>query len=247
MAEPSVTTEVTIHPLIGAVEIKITARIEDEDKILDYLKRTDQAPEARTIYFFDTPGLALFDAGVVLRARRGPDQDDTTVKLRPVDPATIPINWIKTDRFEMEMDRVGDREVISAKLSSVQEHGEIDEVLAGERSLHKLFTTEQERLIREFSPATITRDDLQPMGPIRVSKWEVEYDDFDYEVVVERWKLPDKSDLVELSVKTEPGKVGEASEEFLALLAKQGLVIDEDQQTKTRGALTYFTVGTGFD
>ena len=247
MADQSVKTEVAIDPRIGAVEIKITARIEDEDLILDYLERRREEPEARTIWFFDTPGLGLIDAGVVLRARKRPGEDDSTVKLRPVDPAKIPINWVKTEGFEIEMDRVGDREVISAKLGSLQKNGEIDAVIDGKRPLRKLFNRDQERLIEEFSPANISWDALTPMGPIDVSKWKVGFDDFDYEIVVERWKLPDKSDLVELSIKAEPGKAVEASEDFLAFLTKRGLVIEEDQQTKTRGALTFFTAGTGFD
>jgi len=82
MADQSIKTEVRIDPLIGAVEIKITARIEDEDLILDYLKRSKEEPETRTIYFFDTPDLGLFEAGVVLRARKRPGEDDSTVKLR---------------------------------------------------------------------------------------------------------------------------------------------------------------------
>ena len=76
---------------------------------------------------------------------------------------------------------------------------------------------------------------------------ELDRDEFDYEIVVERWKLPDKSDLVELSIKAEPGKAVQASEDFLAFLEKRGLAIDGDQQTKTRGALMFFKAGTGFD
>jgi hypothetical protein len=34
---------------------------------------------------------------------------------------------------------------------------------------------------------------------------------------------------------------------FLDGLATQGLTIEDDQQTKTRGAFTYFTTGKGFD
>jgi len=247
MSAQQVKTEVQIDPAIGAVEIKITARIEDEDLILEYLKRSELEPESRTIYFFDTPELALFDVGVVLRARKRPGEDDSTVKLRPVDPARIPINWVKTEGFEIEMDRVGDREVVSAKLSAAQTEGEIDAVIAGERPLRKLFSKKQEQLVAEFGPAAITWDDLGPMGPIAVSKWKVGFDDFDHEIVVERWKLPDKSDLVELSIKVEPGAATKASDDFLSFLEQRGLVIEDDQQTKTRGALTFFTAGTGFD
>jgi hypothetical protein len=102
-------------------------------------------------------------------------------------------------------------------------------------------------VIAEFSPADIDWETLQPMGPISVSKWKVDFDDFEHEVVVERWKLPDKSDLVELSVKVDPGEATKASDAFLSFLAGRGLGIEDDQQTKTRGALTFFSKGTGFD
>lgn len=241
-------TEVRIDPAISAVEIKITARIEDEDLAIRILEQSGEEPEVRTIYFFDTPGLDLFDAGLVLRARKVKgDEDDSTVKLRPVDPARIPIDWSKTDGFEVEMDRVGDKEVISAKLSAPQAQGEIDDAVAGNRPLRKLFSADQERLIAEFGPAEVGWNALTVMGPIDVRKWKVEFDDFAHEVVAERWKLPDGSDLVELSIKVEPGEASAAAGEFTAFLEGHGLDVSGDQQTKTRGALTFFTAGEGFD
>jgi hypothetical protein len=241
-------TAVQIDPAIRAVEVKITARIEDEDIVLRLLKQSGEEPETRTIYFFDTPGLALFDAGLVLRARKVKgDEDDSTVKLRPVDPARIPIDWMKTEGFEIELDRVGDKEVVSAKLSTPQARGEIDAAVAGERPLRKLFSADQERLIEEFGPADVGWDALTAMGPIDVRKWKVEFDGFPHEVVAERWKLPDGSDLVELSIKVEPGQATAAADEFMAFLEGHGLDVGGDQQTKTRGALIFFTSGTGFD
>jgi hypothetical protein len=85
--------------------------------------------------------------------------------------------------------------------------------------LRKLFTTDQERLIEEFG----------------------------HEVVAERWLLPDTSDLVELSIRVEPAQATTASQEFLGCLESLGLEVDGDMQTKTRGALTFFTSGEGFD
>ena len=248
MTGEALKTEVQIDPAIQAVEVKITARIEDEDLILDFLKRSGEEPQSRTVYFFDTPGLGLFDKGLVLRARKiDGDDDDSTVKLRPVDPARIPIDWVKTDGFSIEMDRVGENEVISAKLSAPQAQGEIDDAIAGNRPLRKLFSSDQERLIEEFGPPDVGWDDLTIMGPIDVSKWKAEFEDFDHEIVAERWKLPDGSDLVELSIKVEPGQATKAADDFMAFLEGHGLEVGGDQKTKTRGALTFFTEGTGFD
>jgi len=248
MPDRPLKTEVQIDPAIQAVEVKITARVEDEDLVLGLLKDRDAEPEERTVYFFDTPELALFDVGLVLRARKVKgDADDTTVKIRPVDPARIPIDWMKTAGFEVEMDRVGDKQIISAKLTAEQDAGEIDEAVVGERPLRKLFSLDQERLVAEFGPKEVGWEALKPMGPIAVQKWKIDPRKLGHEVVVERWKLPDKSDLVELSIKVEPGEATVAADAFLAFLEAMGLEVSGDQQTKTRGALMFFTTGQGFD
>lgn len=248
MSETGIRRSVDIDPAIRAVEVKITARIEDEERVLELLDKSGEEPEARTIYFFDTPELALFEKGLVLRARKVKgDDDDSVVKLRPVDPARIEAKWLEIEGFEIEMDRVGENEVISAKLKSVQQPGEIDEVAAGTRSLYKLFSRDQERLIEAFGPPDVGWEHLRVMGPITVSKWQVTPPGFAHEVTAERWILPDQSDLVELSIKVEPPDATQASVDFVGLLEQYGLGIDDDQQTKTKGALRFFTAGEGFD
>jgi hypothetical protein len=237
-----------IDPAIAAVEIKITATEADEDTVLALLDKRADEPEDRTVYFFDTPELTLFDNGLVLRARKvDGDDDDSTVKLRPVDPQGIGEDWIHTDAFEVEMDRVGDKEVISAKLSTVQQRGEIDDVVTGQRAIHKLFNADQERLIAEFGPAEVSWEHLVVMGPIDVKKWKMPWPEMDDDVTVERWQLADGSDLVELSFKAKPQEASEVAAAFLDLLTGFGLDVAGDQQTKTKGALAFFTGGEGFD
>lgn len=248
MSEQAARASAEIDPAIGAVEIKISARVEDEDRVLAMLARSGDVPEQRTVYFFDTPDLVLFDAGMVLRARKiKGDEDDSTVKLRPVVPSSLSKQWMSTEGFEVEMDRVGDTEVISAKLNAPQREGELDAAVGGEAHLRTLFSKDQERLVEEFAPRGVDWDELVPMGPIAVNKWKTEWDAFEHEVTVERWLLPDGSDLVELSIKVEPALASAAYDTFMAALQGVGLTIDEDQQTKTRGAMTFFTTGEGFD
>lgn len=237
-----------IDPAIQVVEVKITAQIHDEDLVRAALERSGEEPEHRRVFFFDTASLELFDAGVVLRARVVTDDtDDSTVKLRPVDPTTLDDAWKRADGFEIELDGVGDKLICSAKLSADQRRDEIDEVAAGTRPLRKLFSDEQERLVTEHAPRAIAWGELRVLGPIKVRKWKVEPEDFEDEIVAEEWTLPDGSDLIELSIKVPPSRARQATDEFMAFLEARGFDTEGDQQTKTKGALGYFTTGVGFD
>jgi hypothetical protein len=248
MARETLEREIQIDPAIGAIEIKITARAKDEDEVRESLESLDLEAQRREIWFYDTEGLDLFESGLVLRARKISDgADDSTVKLRPVDAATIDEAWKATDGFEIELDAVGDEAICSAKLSVDQDGGEIDEVAGGSRPIRALFSKDQERLIEGHWPAGIGWDHLTTFGPVVVRKWEFEPKGLDYEVTVEEWILPDESDLVELSVKAPPGDAAVASEAFLGFLRDRGFDTDGDQQTKTRSALRYFTTGRGID
>ena len=194
------------------------------------------------MYFFDNQELALFDGGVVLRARVTRDAaDDSTVKLRPVVPADIDRRWRETDGFEIELDMVGDTPVCSAKLEAKQRRDEIDNVAAGDRALRTLFSEDQERLIGDYAPIGISWHELSVLGPVDVRKWELEPAGFPHEVTVEEWVLPDESDLVELSIKVPPDEAVDAGMAFRALLADRGLDPSGDQQAKTRTVLQFFT------
>ncbi len=235
-----------LDPSIGAIEIKITARARDEDAVRDALDSADIEAERREIYFFDTQELALFDSGVVLRARLVQDDtDDSTVKLRPVVPEELASSWTDLDGFEVELDAVGDDAICSAKLTVGQDRGEIRQVAAGVRPMRKLFSGTQEKLIEEHAPAEIAWEDLAVLGPVDVRKWEVQPKGFNYEVTIEEWVLPDDSDLVELSVKADPADAAKANDAFIELLRQRGIDTDGDAQTKTRAALRYFTTGVG--
>ncbi len=244
MAEEDTRAQLEIDPAFGTVEMKITARAEDEDEVLEALDRADVEPESREVYFFDTMDLGLFEAGIVLRARliHG-GTDDSTVKLRPVDPARVGDRWKDDPRLEFEVDVVGDRYVSSAKLSADQDRGEIREVVRGERDLRSLFSSDQERFLEEHAPggAAVDWDGLSLLGPVHVHRWKFEPKELGREVTVEEWVLPDLSDLVEISINVDPDQAGEANERFKDYLRARGFDTEGEQQTKTRTVLEYFT------
>jgi hypothetical protein len=131
---------------MDAVEIKLTIRPDQELLAERAMEVEENTADVRLVYFYDTPDLDLFDAGVVLRARviRG-DADDSTVKVRPVDAALVSEEWRRSKGLKVEADWVGDDVVCSASLTGLQRRDEIDDVAKGKRAIGKLFSQEQER------------------------------------------------------------------------------------------------------
>jgi hypothetical protein len=78
-----------------SVELKLSVPESQQRSTIADLGMDPLDAEIRQVYFFDTPGLALDAAGVVVRARRVQGKgDDSVVKLRPVVPGELPVRPI---------------------------------------------------------------------------------------------------------------------------------------------------------
>lgn len=139
---------------VAGVEIKVTIRGDQELKGIRALELDEDSAEVRLIYFYDTLSLDLFNAGLVLRARlvKG-DNDDSTVKIRPVEPAKVPQNWSEMPGFKIEADSTGDRIVCSASLTTVQKRDEIDYVAKGKRPNLQTLLAGSGALLKSVLPA----------------------------------------------------------------------------------------------
>jgi len=226
---------------VAAVEIKITVKPTEELRALRTLELDEDTAEVRVVYFYDTPKLDLFHAGVALRARlvKG-DRDDSTVKIRPVDPSKISEAWKKILGFKLEADATGLRIVRSASLTTVQKRDEINAVANEQRPIYKLFSRDQVRFLAEFYNKAVDFDKLKTLGPIRVLCWKTEHKDFAYPLSIEEWRLPNGEDLVEVSIKVQPAQSVKAKKHFETHLKELGLDPKGAQQTKTLTALQYF-------
>jgi hypothetical protein len=231
----------TAMAAMDAVEIKCTIRPDQELRAERAMEVDEDTADVRLVYFYDTPDLDLFKAGVVLRARlvKG-DADDSTVKFRPVEPASIPRDWQRWKGFKLEADWVGDHVVCSASLTDLQKRDEIDEVANGKRAIGKLFSSDQERFLREFHEDPVEFGKLRVMGPIRVLRWKPKHETFPHELTLEEWRLPSGEDLVEVSIKAPPNEALQARQEFETHLRELGLDPEGAQDTKTRTALEHF-------
>ena len=227
--------------VMDAVEIKLTIRPDQELRAERAMEVNEDTAEVRVVYFYDTPDLDLFNAGIALRARlvKG-DADDSTVKFRPVEAARISRDWRRLEGFKLEADCVGDHVVCSASLSAVQQRDEIDKVAKGKRAIDKLFSKDQERFLSEFYKRPVDYGRLRVMGPIRVLRWKLKHEKFPHGLTLEEWRLPNGDDLVEVSIKAPPDKAPQARKEFDTHLRELGLDPKGAQETKTRTALEYF-------
>jgi len=227
-----------------AVEVKVTVLERQEEAVLEKFGLERKGAERRRIYFFDSPKLALYKKGVVLRAReKDGDVCDSTVKIRPVDPKTVDESWRKKTGFKVEADCVGPKVIRSASFTSEQTDKEIDEVASGARPIEKLFSGDQEKFLEAMSPVAVDFSKLVALGPIASLRWKFENEGLPYEICAEEWRLPNGHDLLELSIKATREQAAASRSAFEGFLRELGFEVDSDQKTKTRVALEYLARG----
>jgi len=223
-----------LDPAIQKLEFKVTVLPAEEPKVQAELRRTGVGPARRKVYFYDTPKLALFATDLVLRARvTDGDDDDSTVKLRPLALPNIPASWRAPDEVRIELDVVGARQVPSAKLDGEPDRGEIEQVERGALELSKLFTKAQEALVAEALPSGTSLNDLAVLGPVDARKWDLPPETFPHKLSVEEWSLPDGTHFVELSFKVTPDQAVAAESAFHALLDRLEIGHNGDPNPKT--------------
>ena len=228
------------------VELKVTVSEQREQAAADAFKLDPKKGERRRIFFFDTNTLALFKGGLVLRAREVKGgRDDSTVKVRPVDPKKVADEWRGLAGFKIEADGVGNRMIRSASLSVEQGGGEIKAVEQKLRSIKKLFSDEQESFLAELSRVAVDFGTLKVLGPVDALRWKVRHDGLPYPITAEEWTLPDGRDLLEVSIKVPTAQAASASAGFDSFLKGLHLQPQGGQETKTRIALEFFVKQVG--
>ena len=227
---------------IESVELKITIPATAHRATIRGLPLDPVEAEPRQVFFFDTPKLELYKAGIVVRARRMPhDKADTVIKLRPVVPADIPAKLRQFEACKVELDVVPGGLVCSASFKGKSTAEKISAVVEGKVPLKRLFSSEQAAFYRKYGPGRIELDDLESLGPTFLLKSQFWVKKLDRKVVAELWLYPDGSRLLELSTQVEPSDAFQASAEFQAWLARRGINTDGAQETKTAAALKFFS------
>jgi hypothetical protein len=224
-----------------SVELKLTVPEADQRSTVAGLGMDPLEAQIRQVFFFDTPDLALYSSGVVVRARRVQKKgDDSVVKLRPVVPSELPTGLRRLPGFGVEVDAMPGGFVCSGSLKGTPSVN-VAKAAAGKRPLRKLFSKEQRAFFKEHAPEGIELDNLSVLGPIFVLKLRYTPKGFDRRLVGEMWLYPDSSRILELSTKCAPSEAFDVAAEARAFLAERGVNLDGEQQTKTRTALEFFS------
>jgi hypothetical protein len=225
-----------LDPAIERLEFKVTVFPAEEPKVQAELRRARLTPIRRRVYFYDTPKLELFARDLVLRGRvTDGEDDDSTVKLRPLPASGVPAPW-SAAKARIELDVVGSRQVPSGKLDSTPDRGLIDRVACGDLKPGKLFDKTQTALVDDGASVK----DLVMLGPIDARMWDLPKETFPHELSVEEWSLPDGSHFMELSFKVKPKKAEKAERDFHAFLTRLAIGFDGDPEPKTPRVLRFF-------
>jgi hypothetical protein len=224
-----------------SVELKLTVPDAAQRSAVVALGLDPLDAEIRQVFFFDTPDLALYEHGLVVRARRVQRKgDDSVVKLRPVDPSALPAELRATPGFGVEVDAMPGGFVCSASLKSPAGRIDVRRTVTEGRPLRKLFSKPQRALFTEHAPDGVGLDDLAVLGPIFVLKLRFSPPALGRRLVAEVWLYPDDSRILELSTKCRPPEAFLVAAQARAFLSSHGISLDEEQATKTRRALELF-------
>ena len=225
-----------------SVELKLTVPLAGQRAAAEAMGLDPLEGQIRLVCFFDTPELALYNHGLVVRGRRVQGRnDDTVVKLRPVVPDELSPELRESPQFGVEVDAMPGGFVCSGSMKGVPRKCTVQDVVRGDAPLRKLLSRDQRALYAAHAPEGIELDDLSLLGPIFVFKLKGVPPGAGRKLVVELWLYPDGSRILELSTKCAPGEALQVAGETRAFLAERGVDLLGEQQTKTKTALEYFS------
>jgi hypothetical protein len=229
-----------------SIELKLSIPATGHRATIKRLKLDPVEAQPRQAFYFDTPDLDLFKAGVVVRARRiQGGRGDTVVKLRPVEPDQVDPELRHSASFKIELDIMPGGFVCSASFKGVCTGKEVLDVTAGEEPLSSLFSKGQRAFYAAHAPAGLDMDSLTTMGPVFLLKSKHQPNDFDRRITTEMWLYPDGSRILEISTKCPPEEAFQAGIEFKAYLTRCGISLAGAQEAKTSTALEYFRAHLG--
>jgi hypothetical protein len=224
-----------------SVELKVTVPESHHRPAVTALGLDPMDAQIRQVFFFDTPDLALEQAGLIVRARRTQRKGgDSAVKLRPVVPSELPEGLRTSGSFRVEVDALPGGFMCSGTLKGAPKAADVKAAIDGKLALRKLFTSEQNDYYTAHAPDGLRFKDLSVLGPIFVLKLRWQPPELRRSLAAEAWFYPDGDRILELSTRCATTESFQVAAETRAFLLEKGVDISGEQQTKTRKALEFF-------
>lgn len=225
-----------------SVELKLTVPDSDVRSTARSLGIDPIDAEVRQVVFFDTPELALSEAGIVVRARRNQGgTGDTVVKLRPVTAEELSRGWPGTPNPRVEIDGMPGGYVCSASFKGETTADAVWDVMHGTTPIRPLFSKAQRTVYKRHAPEGLKLNGLSVLGPITILKLKFRPAAIDRKIAAELWLYPDGSRIVELSTRCTPGETLEVVAATRGYLVDRGVDLTGEQAPKTKRALEYFS------
>lgn len=225
-----------------SVELKLTVPEDSYSATARALGMDPLEARIRQVFFFDTPELTLNHAGLVVRARRIQGaNDDSTVKLRPVDPTKLPKKVRQSLHFGVEVDAMPGGYVCSGSMKAEIGKRAVHDAAFDGKPIRKLFNKEQRAFYEDHAPDGVSLNDLSVLGPINVLKLKFLPKGSKVPMVAEMWLFPDNTSVLELSTKCAPKQAMDVAAKVRSYLTKKSVPLDGQQQTKTKTALEMFS------
>lgn len=224
-----------------SVELKLTVPAADHRTAIAGLGLDPLEAQIRQVFFFDTPELSLNAAGLVVRARRIQGRPgDTVVKLRPVDPDSLPGELRESPNLGVEVDAMPGGYVCSASLKGRASAGDVRAVANGGAPIRSILSKEQRAFFGAHAPDGLKLKKLSIFGPIFVLKQNFTPAELGRRLTAELWFYPDGSRILELSTKCGAADAFQVAGESRLFLTEKGVSLHGRQETKTKAALTFF-------
>lgn len=225
-----------------SVELKLTVPENAYSSTANALGMDPLEAQIRQVFFFDTPDLKLNHAGLVVRARRiQGSNDDSAVKLRPVEPDKLPKKLRESMSFGVEVDAMPGGYVCSGSMKGEIGKRDVRAAVFDARPIRKLFSKDQRAFFEEHAPAGLTLDTLSILGPINVFKLKFQPKGAKIPMVAEFWLFPDNTAVLELSTKCPPRDALTTATSLRTYLSGKNVSLSGEQSTKTKAALELFS------
>lgn len=213
------------------LEFKASATIDSLPKLERHFQLNGDAALFRTIYFFDTQDLELFQLGAIIRFRLAQDDSyDSTVKMRPMNEGQLlDTSLTSKDGFKCEIDATESSEVSSCSLTNQEKK------FATDFSANHFLKKAQKQFIENQLAQSISFKSLKPFGPILSTT----YKDIAYQgqaLTIELWNVLDYQ-FLELSIKGEERQKAQLQQVMQRLFNELDLKADPEGGQKTSRAL----------